>query len=113
MLRLLPRPLQHQGHMSSYCTQASAACHSARQRWVVTSEAALHSLAAALSHKLQAGDVYLLYGQVGAGKTTFRHVPCAGTGSVCCDGDSSACHLPRMLVLTEQLCILQAKQVEL
>ncbi|KAI8472474.1 MAG: hypothetical protein J3K34DRAFT_413790 [Monoraphidium minutum] len=38
---------------------------------VVTSESGMRRLAAALARELRAGDVYLLYGSVGAGKSAF------------------------------------------
>lgn len=83
--------------------------HDVGQRWVVPSEAALQTLAAALAHKLMAGDVYLLYGEVGAGKTTFRHVFRVCT-SICesCSWSSGVVALAEVLghgsVLTGQTC---------
>jgi hypothetical protein len=47
--------------------------------FIVTSEPGLRRLAAALSRELQAGDVYLLFGDVGAGKSAFR---CAMDGAM-------------------------------
>lgn len=46
--------------------------------YVVTSESGTAALASELSRLLQPGDVYLLYGAVGAGKSAFRWAVQAG-----------------------------------
>ena len=66
--------MSYHRQISSYCSQPPVKAGAAGVQWVVPSESALQTLAAALALKLVGGDVYLLYGQVGAGKTTFRHV---------------------------------------
>ena len=43
--------------------------------YVVTGEIGMQQLAAALVQELHAGDAYLLYGAVGAGKSAFRWAP--------------------------------------
>eukprot|EP00967_Tisochrysis_lutea_P084511 scaffold118167_cov19-Tisochrysis_lutea.AAC.1 len=66
-----PRALQQQCHASS--SQTAGALQGSRLSLVAPSEKALGRLAALLVQKggLQAGDVYCLHGDVGAGKSVF------------------------------------------
>ena len=80
------RPVGRAGLAHTLRSSCVRACQCSAQRcvsFVAASEAAMQAVAAGLAARLQPGDVYLLQGAVGAGKTAFRHAS-ALVRLVCC-----------------------------